>query len=89
MKHSSAFRSRVERSRRPLWYRPILESLERRLPPGSLFTSLLLGGSALALEIDQDMLDAAVRELRKIEKVEVGETLSLRQLPVPAQPLSP
>ena len=63
MKHSSLYRSRAARSRRPLWYRPVIESLERRLPPGDLLWTLLLGGSELALDMEASGLELAEAKL--------------------------
>ncbi len=66
MKRSSpSLRSRAHHLKA---YRPVIELLERRLPPGSLFSSLLLGGSTLALEIEKNGLDEAVPALRRVEK---------------------
>ncbi len=59
-------------------HRPFLERLERRLPPGSLFNSLLLGESELMLEMDRDNLDASVSQWQMIDdKGDGGATLSL------------
>ncbi len=80
MKHSSAFRSRVARSRRPLWYRPILESLERRLPPGDMLWTLILGGSGPTLDMDAKELEKAEAALRFEEEPKlVGEILQPAQ----------
>ena len=71
MKSASLALRRRSSSRRWRIYRPVIEVLERRLPPGNLLSSLLLGGSALALEIDDQQLDASVRPFRIKEKPEI------------------
>ncbi len=75
MKHSSASSSRLARSRRPVWYRPVVESLERRLPPGDVLWTLLLGGSELALGMDADEIENNGMAFIPAEKPELGHVV--------------
>jgi hypothetical protein len=80
MKRQLPSRRRALRSGSRTGYRPVLETLELRLPPGDVLWGLLLGDSPLVSNLDPDRLEASPSLLRKPEQPELIRETELTAL---------